>query len=114
MPGTIVVTGLESASNTDMLQGTRLQSMPGPGVLTIEAQSTANDATNSMAIDLQLPGGDNPMSGVLCPAGVTGGGMNNNDKMIASFFVTQGGHAVFSVVEAGTAIMFWRATYKPG
>lgn len=114
MPGTIVVTGLESASNADMLQGTRLQSMPGPGTLTLECQSTANDASNSMAVDLQLPGGDNPLSGALVGAGVTAGALNINDKMIATFFVTQGGHAVFAVVETGTAILFWRATYKPG
>jgi len=113
MPGVIVVTGLEAASNADMLQGTRLQSMPGPGVLTIEAQSTANDATNDMSVGLQLPGGDNPLSGARVPAGVTAGGLNQLDKMIASFAVTQGGHAVFSVIESGTAVLFWRATYKP-
>lgn len=114
MPGVIVVSGLEAASNTDMLQGTRLQSMPGPGTLTLEAQATVNDASNNMAIDLQLPGGDNPMSLVLAPAGVTAGGMNANDKMIATFFVTQGGHAVFAATETGTSVLNWRCTYKPG
>lgn len=113
MPGVIIVTGLEAASNTDMLQGTRLQTMPGPGVLTVEAQSSANDATNDMSLGLQLPGGDNPMSSVRVPAGVTAGAMNVLDKMIATFGVTQGGHAVLSVIESGTAVLFWRVTYKP-
>lgn len=113
MPGVIVVTGREAATNTDILQGTRLQTVPRGGFLTFEIQADNNDATNSMTVSIQLPSGDTPFNGVFCPTGVTGGALNVDDKLQATFGVGQGGHAVFSCTETGAAIMDWRVTYRP-
>ena len=57
MPGVIVLSDIESATNTDILQGTRLQTVPQGGFLTFELQSSANDASNSMAVSIQMPNG---------------------------------------------------------
>lgn len=113
MPGTIVVTGREAASNTDILQGTRLQTVPKGGTLTFELQAYDNDATNNMTVTIQLPGGDTPMNGVIVPNGVTDGALNSNDKTQATYGVAQGGHAVFSCAETGATTLDWRVTYRP-
>jgi len=112
---TIIVAGLEAASNTDILQGTRLQSVPGPGLLTFELQASDSDATNFYTVSIQLPGGDTPMNGVRIPCGnSTGlaGVIDDRTDLQASFPVTQGGHCVFSTVEAGDAELVWRVTFS--
>lgn len=113
MAGTIVVTGREAATNADILQGTRLQTVPKGGVLTFELQAYDNDATNNMTVSVQLPGGDTPMNGVIVPNGVTDGALNADDKTVASYMVGQGGHCVFSCTETGTTTLDWRVTYRP-
>ena len=45
MAGTIILSGQEAADNTDILQGTRLQTVPRDGILTFELQAADNDAT---------------------------------------------------------------------
>ena len=117
MPGTIVLSDVESASNTDILQGTRLQTVPQGGFLTFEMLASDNDATNNYIASIQLPGGDTPFGDtVRVPGGrVAGliGNLNSDDKMMATFPVEQGGHTIFSVVETGDADFTWRVTYTP-
>jgi hypothetical protein len=113
MAGPIVLSSIESASNSDILQGTRLQTVPQGGYLTFELQTTVNDATNFMNISIQMPNGDTPMNGVRVPEGATGYALNNNDKTQITLPVAQGGHTVFSCEETGSTNLVWRVTYTP-
>lgn len=116
MAGIIILSGQEAASNADILQGTRLQTVPASGVLTFELQASDNDATNNYTVSLQMPGGNTPMNGTTVPCGnSTGlaGVIDERTDLTASFPVTQGGHPVFSCTEAGSAELSWRVTYTP-
>ncbi len=106
----------ESATNTDILQGTRLQTVPAGGFLTFELQASDNDATNNFTASVQMPGGDTPMNGTRIPCGnSTGlaGVIDERTNLTATFPIAQGGHAVFSCTETGTAELTWRVTYTP-
>lgn len=112
---TIVLSGQEAATNTDILQGTRLQSMPGVGILTFELQASDNVAANHFTVSIQMPGGTTPMDGVLVPAGeVAGlaGVIDDRVKLLASFAITQGGHCLFSCIETGDTELTWRLTFS--
>lgn len=112
----IILSSQESASNTDILQGTRLQTVPAGGTLTFELQASDNDATNNFTVSVQMPGGDTPMTDVRIPCGnSTGlaGVLDERTNLTASFPIGQGGHCVFSAVETGDAELTWRITYTP-
>lgn len=112
---TIIVGGLESATNADVLQGTRLQSMPSAGLLTFQIQASDGVAANNYTATVQLPGGDNPMNAVPVPAGsVAGlaGVIDERECLTASFAVTKGGHCVFTLTETGDAECSWRVTFS--
>lgn len=116
MAGPITEAGLEAATNTDILQGTRLQTVPSNGVLTFEIQASDLIAANSMAVSIQLPNGDTPMNGVFAPgtatAGLTGI-LDDRLYMRASYPIGQGGHCSFSCVEVGDTELTWRVTFTP-
>lgn len=117
MAGTIILAGQEAATNADILQGTRLQTVPQSGVLTFEMQSSDSDATNYYTVSVQMPGGDTPMNATRIPCGnSTGlaGVIDERTNLTASFIIQQGGHCVFSCTESGTAELSWRVTYTPG
>jgi len=116
MAGVIILSGQEAATNADILQGTRLQTVPAGGTLTFEMQSSDNDATNNYTVSVQMPGGDTPMNATRIPAGnSTGlaGVIDERTDLQATFAIAQGGHCVFSCTEAGTAELTWRVTYTP-
>lgn len=116
MRGAIILSGLISASNSDILSGTRLQSFPRAGVLTIQVQAADADATNNMVLSLQLPGGETPLENVLVPGGNTAalaGVLDERTQMQASFGVQQGGHAVLSCTETGATTMTYRVIFTP-
>lgn len=116
MRGVIILSDQEAATNTDILQGTRLQNMPSRGVLTFELQASDNDATNNFTVSIQLPGGDTPMNATRIPTGnSTGlaGVIDDRVDLQASFGVQQGGHTVFSCIETGATELTWRVTFTP-
>ncbi len=116
MRAPIILSDQESATNTDILQGTRLQTVPAGGYLTFELQASDNDATNNFTASVQMPGGDTPMNGTRIPCGnSTGlaGVIDERTNLTATFPIAQGGHAVFSCTETGTAELTWRVTYTP-
>lgn len=116
MANVIILSGQEAADNTDILQGTRLQTVPAGGILTFELQASDNDATNNYTISVQLPNGDTPMNATRIPCGnSTGlaGVIDDRTCLTASFVVQQGGHTVFSCDETGDAELTWRVTYTP-
>ncbi len=112
---TIILSGAEVGSNADILQGTRLQTVPSSGILTFELQGSDNDATNNYTVSVQMPGGETPMNGVRIPCGnSTGlaGVIDDRTDLQASFPIAQGGHCVFSCTETGDAELTWRVTYS--
>ena len=113
MAGPIVLSSLESASNSDILQGTRLQTVPQGGYLTFELQALLNTQTDNFNVSVQMPNGDTPLNDVRVSSGATGGALNNNDKMQITLPVAQGGHTVFSCSETGANVLAWRVTYTP-
>ena len=116
MAGPIILSGQEAATNTDILQGTRLQTVPAGGILIFELQASDNDATNNFTVSVQMPGGDTPMNATRIPCGnSTGlaGVLDNRTNLTASFAIRQGGHCVFSCAETGDAELTWRVTFKP-
>lgn len=116
MANPIIVSDQEIATNADILQGTRLQTVPAGGFLTFEMQASDSDATNNYVVSVQMPGGDTPMNAVRVPCGnSTGlaGVIDERTNLTASFAISQGGHCVFSVTETGDAEFSWRVTYSP-
>lgn len=114
---TIVETGIENATNTDILQATRLQTLMEGGVLSLEVSASDCDLTNNYAISLQMPNGKTAMNGVLVgQGGATAGVVGIMDERTSTKFRAVvgkgGGHPVFSCVETGDAEIFWRATYQ--
>ena len=116
MAGVIIVSGQEAATNTDILQGTRLQTVPAFGILTFELQTSDNDASNNYTVSVQMPGGDTPMNATRIPCGNSTGLAGVIDERVdlqASFAIGQGGHCVFSCIETGDTELTWRVTYSP-
>ena len=112
MEGLIVLSDQASASSTDILQGTRLQTVPSGGYLTFELQADNANATNQFSVTIQLPDGSTPLNGVLVP-GATADVLDDRQKLMVTFAVGQGGHVVFSLAETGAALCMWRVTYQP-
>ncbi len=112
---TIIVTGFEAATNADVLQGTRLQTVPANGILAIEFQAADNVAANRFVAALQLPNGKVPFTGMFAPGGRTAGLAGNLDSDMAfraTFQIRQGGHCVLDFTETGDTEIFWRVTFK--
>lgn len=116
MPGQIILSDVLIATNADILQGTRLQTVPAGGVLLFEIQAADNDATNNFTFSLQMPGGDTPVDAIRAPCGNTAGlagVLDDRTAFIMSATVMQGGHAIFSCVETGDTELSYRVTYSP-
>lgn len=112
MSHVIIETGQEEATAANVLQATRLQSLPSAGLFVLECQADLNVAANNWLVDLLLPDGQTPMNSVSVPAG-TVGQLDERTKMLFSAWVNQGGHVVLGFTETGTAIVTWRVTFSP-
>jgi len=113
--GPIILSGQELSTNADILQGTRLQTVPAGGVLTFELQSEENNSSNNYAVSVQMPNGDTPLNNVRVPAcnPALAGVIDERQNLTVSFPIMQGGHCVFSATETGATAMTWRVTYTP-
>lgn len=115
--GIIIVGGQEVGTNTDILQGTRLQTVPKNGFLLFELAASDNNATDNYTATIQLPSGDTPVTAVPVPqGGQTAGVAGILDDRLAlrlRFKIGQGGHCVFSCVETNDSEMTWRVTFTP-
>lgn len=113
--GPIILSSVEAASNSDILQGTRLQTVPAGGVLTFELQASLNDVSNHYTVSVQMPNGDTPMNNTRIPgtAPTDAGIIDERQNLTVSFPIQQGGHCVFSCTETGSADLAWRVTYTP-
>lgn len=118
MAGTIILSSQEAATNTDILQGTRLQTVPNAGFLLFELAASDNNATDNFTATIQMPNGDTPVNSARMPQGsATAGVAGIIDERLAlrmRFRIAQGGHCVFSCIETGDTELTWRVTYQPG
>jgi hypothetical protein len=113
--GPIILSSIETATNSDILQGTRLQTVPAGGVLTFELESDKNTSANNYTVSVQMPNGDTPMNNTQVPgtSGEYQGVIDERQNLTVSFPIMQGGHCVFSCTETGTTVLAWRVTYTP-
>lgn len=113
----IYLTGVEVTSNNDILDNTRLTSIPHSGQLTIQAQANLNNATNNFTITIQLPDGKVPVDAQRLNAGqegdALGGQLDQRYLTQWTFPAPQGGHFTISLTENGTAIAAWRIVLRP-
>lgn len=113
----IYLTGVEAATNNDILDNTRLTSIPHSGSLTIQAQANLSNATNRFDITIQLPDGKVPVDAQQLNAGqegdALGGQLDQRYLTQWTFPAPQGGHFTISFTETGTAIASWRVVLRP-
>lgn len=112
---TVILADFVSATTTNILQSTRLQSAPSDGIITFELQADVADATNNHAVTIQLPSGATPINGVFVPAGPGSftGLLDDRQAFIISYPVGQGGHVTFSTALTGTSVLSYRITFTP-
>jgi len=116
MAGILILSGLEAATNNDILQGTILQTVAANGMLTFMIQASDGTGTNSYAATIQLPSGEVPINGQQMPAGAVAGLagiLDDREAFLASFPIVQGGHCVFGLTETGDAECAWRVQFTP-
>lgn len=114
----IYLTGQEVATNADVLNNTRLTSIPYGGSLTIQCLCNLNNATNRVAITIQLPDGSVPVDGQRVSAGqevegALGGQLDSRLLDQFTFPASQGGHFIVGFTETGTAVVTWRIVLRP-
>ncbi len=115
----IYLTGIETASSTDLLNNTRLSSIPySGGGLIIQMQANLANAINQFTCTIQLPDGSVPVDTQVVPCGqpveeVLGGVLQNQYLTEWAFRAPQGGHFTIAVTETGAAILTWRIVLSP-
>ncbi len=103
------------ATDTDILNGTRLNAIPYNGILTFQVLASLADATNNFFMTIQLPNGDVPVDNQIVPGAnpSLGGVLDDRQFFMMSFAAHQGGHFNISLTENGAAIATWQAVLKP-
>lgn len=106
-------------TNTDVLNGTRLSSIPySGGILTILMLANLNNATNNFMTTIQLPDGSVPVDNQPVLAGqevegALGGQLDSRLMMQFSFPAPQGGHFTIGFTETGAAVLTWVVVLRP-
>ncbi len=102
----IFQSSLIEATNTDVLAGTRLNSIPYAGRLTFLFLADLGNAANNYVLTLQLPNGDVPIDAQRVWASSSGSDMvmDEREYMRFTFDAAPGGHFVVSLTETGTAV----------
>lgn len=111
----ILESAVITATNADILNGTRLNSIPYNGVLTFDVMADLNNATNNYTVTIQEPDGDVPIDLQPVPGSnpSIGGVLDERQLFRFSMPVRQGGHVNIALVESGAAICMWRAVLRP-
>ncbi len=115
----IYLTGIETASVVDLLNNTRLSSIPySRGMMIIQMQANLANATNQFACTIQLPDGSVPVDNQVVPCGqpveeVLGGVLNDRYMTEWAFPAAQGSHFSIELTETGAAILTWRIVLSP-
>lgn len=111
----ILITGNEVASNTNLLSGTRLESIPAyANFLLFRCSADLNDATNNYALTIELPDGTIPVDGQRVPSSnpALAGVLDERTLMEWTWPAIPGGRFIISVVESGTAVFTWLAQLR--
>lgn len=113
MQNPIVVSNIISATDLNILSGTRLATAPGAGVLLVEFQAQKADATDSWAIDITLPGGDSPLKGMIAPATPeqVAGVIRDGQKFMAYYLINSGGSFSIGATLTGTNVLAYRVSW---
>lgn len=113
----IYLKGFEAATNADILNDTRLSSIPYGGAITIQCQANLANATNNFSITIQLPDGKVPVDAQRVSAGqdadALGGQLDTRYLDQFTFPAAQGGHFTISFTETGVALLTWRVVLRP-
>lgn len=104
-----------AATDTDVLAGGRLNSIPYAGRLTIDLLADLGQIANHYEVTIQRPEGKVPVDGQWVPASSSGldGVLDERELLRFSFDVEKGGHVVLSLTETGSATCQWRAVLLP-
>lgn len=111
----ILVTGLEAATNTNLLANSRLETIPaGSRFLHFRCSANLLDAANSYSVTIELPNGAIPVDGQLVPANGDGatGVLDERTLLQWTWPAVVGGRFIISVVESGTALFTWLAQLR--
>lgn len=106
----IMITGVEAASNVNLLANSRIETLPqGSNYLHFRCQSSLADATNSYALTIELPSGLIPVDGQIVMGNnpALGGVLDERTLMQWTWPAVVGGRFIISVVESGTALFTW-------
>ena len=106
----IMVTGLEAASNTNLLANSRLETIPaGTSRLHFRCSANLGDASNQFSLTIELPNGLIPVDGQFVPANGDGatGVLDERTLLQWTWPAVVGGRYIFSIVETGTALFTW-------
>lgn len=98
-----------AATTVDVLAApSRLNAIPGDGVLTLEISTTDSDVSNNVKATLQLPDGSVPFEDLTIPANgySTADNVLHDDTAVqVSMQVEKGGHVLLSIEETGTVAL---------
>jgi len=113
--GIIVLSAVLTATNADILAGTRLQNAPANGIVTFEMNASLAVAANNFTTTIQMPNGDTPLNNILVPGTnpALEGVIDERQKLMISLPVFQGGHIVWQVVLTGAAFFNYRVSFTP-
>lgn len=111
----IMVTGLEAATNTNLLANSRLETIPaGTRMIHFRCSANLGDASNNFQLTVELPNGLIPIDGQFVPANGDGatGVLDERTLLQWTWPAVVGGRYIFSIVETGTALFTWLAQAK--
>ncbi len=111
----IIESGVEAATNADLLSGTRLNAIPYNGKLTCDFLADLNNSTNRYTLTIQLPDGDVPIDAQPVPGAnpSLGGVLDERQLFRITFQATVGGHFNIALTESGAALVAWRVVLSP-
>ncbi len=111
----ILITGLEAATNTNLLANTRLETIPaGSSFLHFRCSANVLTAAADYRLTIELPNGAIPVDGQLVPANGDGatGVLDERTFLQWTWPAVVGGRFILSVVENGTALFTWLAQLR--
>ncbi len=108
----ILVTGFEIASNSNLLTGTRLETIPAfSRLLHFRCSCSDNSSTNHALLTIELPNGAIPVDGQRVPANQdnTIGTLDERSLLQWTWAAVVGGRFIISIVEVGAVSFVWLA-----
>ncbi len=111
----IYLTNSIAATVADILNDTRLSSIPYGGQLTLQCLGSLNSLANHYTVTIQLPDGKVPVDDQRVSANDSGVEGVLDSRMLDQFTfpAAQGGHFTISFTETGAATLAWRVVLRP-